>query len=69
MLDEFTALHAEYHAELQTLARESDEYLQVLQSFSQASKLVYQRLSSLDSEQSTALRAGQQGPATSMSVH
>lgn len=69
LLDEFTATHAEYLAEMQALARESDEYLQVLQTFSQAAKLIYKRLSALDAEQSSALRAGQQSPATSMSIH
>jgi len=69
LLDEFTSMHAEYLAEVQALARESDEYLQVLEKFSEASKLIYKRLSNLDAEQSSALRAEQQGPANSVSVH
>lgn len=69
LLDEFTAMHAEYLAELQGLARESDEHLQVLEKFSQAAKLIYKRLSALDAEQSAKLHAGQQDPASSMSVH
>jgi len=69
LLDEFTSMHAEYLAELQALARESDEYLQVLEKFSEASKHIYQRLSALSAEQSAALRAEQRGPANSASVH
>jgi hypothetical protein len=68
LLDEFTAMHAEYLAELQALARESDEHLQVLERFSQSAKIIYKRLSALDEEQSRAARKEQQA-ATSMSVH
>lgn len=69
LLDEFTAMHAEYLAELQALARESDEHLQVLEKFSQAAKLIYKRLSALDAEQSSRQHAGQQETASSISVH
>jgi hypothetical protein len=69
LLDEFTSMHAEYLAEIQALARESVEHLEVLQKFSESSKLIYKRLSALDAEQSAALRAEQQGPANPMSVH
>ena len=68
LLDEFTAMHAEYLAELQALARESDEQLQVLERFSQSAKLIYKRLSALDEEQSRAARNEQQSTAP-MSVH
>lgn len=69
LLDEFTATHAEYLAQLQGLARESDEAIAVMQQFSQASKLIYKRLSKLDSEQSQALRARQAHPASSARLH
>jgi len=69
LLDEFTAMHAEYLAELQGVARDSVEHPQVLEKFSQAAKLIYKRLSALDSEQSSKLCAGQQDAASSMSVH
>ena len=69
LLDEFTSMHGEYLAEVQALARDSDEYLQVMEKFSEAAKLIYKRLSVLDSEQSSALRAEQQGPAASASFH
>lgn len=69
LLDEFTSMHAEYLAEVQALARESDEYLQVMEKFSEASKLIYKRVSTLDANQSSALHAERRGPASSMSVH
>lgn len=71
LLDEFTALHADYLAQLQALARESnsDEHLQALENFSQSARLIYKRLSALDAEQSAILRAGLLPPATSMSIH
>ena len=69
LLDEFTSMHAEYLAEVQALARESDEYLQVMEKFSEASRLIYKRLSALDADQSAALRDEQHRPANSISVH
>ena len=69
LLDEFTATHAEYLGELQGLARESEQYLQTLQTFATASKLIYKRLSALDAEQSAAVRADYEAPATSVRLH
>ena len=69
LLDEFTATHAEYLAQLQCLARESDQHLEAMHQFSKASKLIYQRLSKLDSEQSQALRANHAHVASSALVH
>ena len=57
LLDEFTSMHAEYHAELQQLAREDAAYVPVLERFAQSTRLLYQRLSALDAEQSANLRA------------
>ena len=56
LLDEFTAMHAEYLAELQALARDSDEHRNSVERFSQAARQIYKRLSALDGEQSSALR-------------
>src|SRR4249920_2828240 len=36
LLDEFTATHAEYLSELQALARDSEEYLPVLEKFTRS---------------------------------
>lgn len=69
LLDEFTATHADYLAQLQGLARESDDYIPVMHQFSQASKLIYKRLSKLDSEQSQALRVNHAHAASSARVH
>jgi hypothetical protein len=69
LLDEFTATHAEYLAELQSLARESDEYLPVLEKFTRSARLIYKRLSAIDAEQSAALRAQAPQPWSSARVH
>ena len=69
LLDEFTATHADYLAQLQCLARESDQHLEAMHQFSKASKLIYQRLSKLDSEQSKALRSRHAHPASSARLH
>ena len=69
LLDEFTSMHARYLAELQALARESPEHVEVMQQFAHASKRIYRRLGDLDTEQSGALRARQTHPASSLRVH
>ena len=69
LLDEFTAMHAEYLAELQALAREDADYLPVLEKFSRSARLIYQRLSKLDGEQSSALREQLQHPAAAALLH
>ncbi len=69
LLDEFTSLHAAYLAELQGLARESAEQVQVMEQFAQASKRIYRRLSDLDTEQSCDLRARDSHPASSLRIH
>lgn len=69
LLDEFTAMHAEYLVELQGLARGSEEYLPVLEKFTRSARLIYKRLSALDAEQSAALRAQVQHPCASALIH
>ena len=69
LLDEFTSMHAEYLAELQTLARDDERYLPVLEKFTRSARLVYQRLSQIDAEQSAALREHLQHPCASALVH
>ena len=69
LLDEFTSMHAEYLAELQGVARENEEYLPVLEKFTRSARMVYQRLSQLDAEQSAALREHHQHPFASALVH
>jgi hypothetical protein len=50
LLDEFTSMHAEYHAELQQLARENADYIPVMEQFARSARMIYQRLAALDSE-------------------
>ena len=40
-----------------------------MENFSEASRLVYKRLTAIDTEQSQALRAESQHPASTLSVH
>jgi hypothetical protein len=65
LLDEFTSMHAEYLAELQAIAREDAAYLPVLEKFSRSARMVYQRLSESDAEQSAVLREQLQHPFAS----
>lgn len=60
LLDEFTALHADYLAEIQALARDSAASIQVLEAFTASAKQIYQRMSALDDQQARRLRAEQQ---------
>ena len=69
LLDEFTSRHAEYLAELQTLARERADYVPVLEKFTRSARMIYQRLSQLDSEQAASLREHAPHPAGSVLVH
>jgi hypothetical protein len=69
LLDEFTSMHAEYLAELQAIAREKSEYLPVLEKFTRSARLIYQRLSHIDAEQSAALREHQSHLAGSSLLH
>jgi hypothetical protein len=69
LLDEFTAMHAEYHAELQRLAREDANYVPVLENFARSTRLIYQRLSALDAEQSAKIRAHEQYAFSSEMLH
>jgi hypothetical protein len=69
LLDEFTAVHADYLAEMQALAREDADYLPVLENFTRSARMIYKRLSELDNEQSAALRSQSQHPATSALIH
>jgi hypothetical protein len=69
LLDEFTAMHAEYLAELQGLARDSDDYLPVLEKFTRSARLIYKRLSALDAEQSSALRSHSLHASVSALIH
>jgi hypothetical protein len=69
LLDEFTSMHAEYHAELQQLAREDADYVPVMENFARAARMIYQRLSALDAEQSASLHAQEQYAFTSERLH
>lgn len=69
LLDEFTAMHADYLAELQALARDDQEYLQVLEKFTRSARLIYKRLSAIDADQSAALRSRVQHPSASALIH
>lgn len=69
LLDEFTAMHAEYLAEVQALARESERLVPAMERFSQSAKIIYQRLSELDAEQSAAMRVADAHPASSARIH
>lgn len=69
LLDEFTAMHADYLAKLQALARDSEAYLPVLEQFTRSARLIYKRLSELDTEQSAALRAQPHYPSESALIH
>ena len=69
LLDEFTSMHAEYLAELQSVAREQEQYLPVLEKFTRSARLVYQRLIQLDAEQAAGLRYNLSHPFASALVH
>jgi N-acetylglucosamine kinase-like BadF-type ATPase len=70
LLDEFTAMHAGYLAQLQARARESEAHVEALDPFAQAARMIYRRLSALDAEQSSKLRAGHDAHrGSSLSVH
>ena len=69
LLDEFTSMHAEYLAELQSVAREQEQYLPVLEKFTRSARLIYQRLSALDAAQSAALREQVSHPCASALLH
>jgi len=69
LLDEFTSMHAEYLAELQAVAREDDAYLPVLEKFTRSARMIYQRLSQIDAEQSATLRERLAHPLASAMVH
>ena len=57
LLDEFTSMHAEYHAELQQLARENADYVPVMEQFARSARMIYKRLAALDDAQSAQLRS------------
>jgi hypothetical protein len=70
LLDEFTALHADYLAQLQARARDDETRVEDLEPFAQAARMIYRRLSALDAEQSARLRLEQrEHHASSMSLH
>jgi len=69
LLDEFTASHAEYLAELQAMARDDEAWLPVLEKFTRSARMIYKRLSAIDAEQSAALRAQTQHPSASGLIH
>jgi len=69
LLDEFTSMHAEYHAELQRLAREDADYVPVMEQFARSAKMIYQRLSALDAEQSAQLRSQREFACASDMLH
>jgi len=69
LLDEFTSMHAEYYAELQQLARDDADYVAVMEKFARSARMIYQRLSALDAEQSAGLRAKEQFAYASDLLH
>ena len=69
LLDEFTTMHALYLGDLQGLAKDSNEYLHALETFAQAAKSIYKRLSIMDSDQGVQHWANQTHPASSARIH
>jgi hypothetical protein len=69
LLDEFTSMHAEYLAELQSLAREDERYLPVLEKFTRSARLNNPRLTKIAPEQWPALRDHQHHPLASALLH
>lgn len=70
LLDRFTSMHADYLAQLQSRARESEAHLSALDPFAHAARMIYRRLSALDGEQSSQLRDEQNAHrGSSMSLH
>ena len=69
LLDEFTSMHAEYLAELRSLAEGSADSGRLLQEFSASAREIYQRLRVLDNEQSAQLKAREEQSATLMRIH
>lgn len=69
LLDEFTALHAQYIAQLRAQAAEGEQSSALIENFSTAAKQVYMRLSALENQQTEAKRAEQDAPETSLRVH
>ena len=69
LLDEFTSMHAEYHAELQQLARENADYVPVMEQFARSARMIYQRLAAMDAEQSAQLRSQQEFAFASEMLH
>jgi hypothetical protein len=68
-LDEYSCLQFCCVHLLNPHAREDEAYLPVLEKFSRSARLIYQRLSKLDAEQSSALREQLQHPCASARVH
>ena len=69
LLDEFTSMHAEYHAELQQLAREDAAYVPVMEQFARSARMIYKRLAALDAEQSAQLRSREDFAFASALLH
>lgn len=69
LLDEFTSMHADYLAELRKLPPDSEEHRRSLDRFAEAARQIYKRLSTLDREQSSALRETQPSMASSARLH
>ena len=62
-------MHAEYYAELQQLARDDADYVPVMEKFARSARMIYQRLSALDADQSASLRAREQYACISEMLH
>jgi hypothetical protein len=67
LLDEFTAMHADYLRELQAAAG-GEQPAQATDNFVLASRLIYKRLSDLQARQANAQRGDDRAPAAA-SIH
>lgn len=69
LLDEFTAMHAQYLAQSQELARASQAHVQAMQEFSMLSRSIYRRSGAMAEAQSAQKRDAESHPASSASIH
>lgn len=69
LLDEFTAMHADYLAQLRARGGDAGQLERVIEAFQVASKDIYRQLSALESEQAVAERNEQETIPPSLRVH
>ena len=69
LLDEFTAMHADYLSELRDSGVAADQVERIIKAFQAASKDIYKQLSALESEQAVAERREVDSQPTSARVH